>query len=117
MTLVLARLIAQGGSEWAGRQNEEDIQYAIAFLSTLAKGGNNAARKYTKDLMELDAAVARLIEARNLNVSLQVLGGSIPPGTVAPELMPSIAFHTQLHDFTLFSSTEYTELLGHSWGV
>ncbi|RPB29035.1 hypothetical protein L211DRAFT_253526 [Terfezia boudieri ATCC MYA-4762] len=111
MTLVLARLIAQGGPEWPGRQHEEDIQYAIAFLSTLGKGGNLSARKYTKDLVGLDAAVTRLIEARNLNVSLQALGGSptgmsLPAVTVAPGLVPTMTFQPEL-DFALFGNTDY----------
>ena len=119
MTLVLARLLAQGGPEWSGRQNEEDIQYAIAFLSTLSKGGNHAARKYTKDLMDLDGAVTRLIEARNLNVSLQVLGGSptgmtLPPVTVAPGIVPAMSFPQELQDFQLFGNTDYRALLEHS---
>lgn len=119
MTLVLARLLAQGGPEWSGRQNEEDIQYAIAFLSTLGKGGNLFARKYMKDLMDLDGAVTRLIEARNLNVSLQALGGSptsmtLPPVTVAPGLVSTI-FPTDLQDFPLFENTDYRELLNQPW--
>jgi len=112
MTLVLARLIAQGGPEWPGRQHEEDIQYAIAFLSTLGKGGNHSARKYTKDLVGLDAAVTRLIEARNLNVSFQAPEMPLPAVTVGPGLVP---FPTEFGDFALFGNTEYRELMDHNW--
>lgn len=120
MTLVLARLIAQGGPEWSERQHEEDIQYAIAFLSSLGKAGNHSARKYTKDLVGLDAAVTGLIQARNLNVSMQ-LGGSptgmsLPAVTVAPGL-PAIPFDpvSEFQDFPLFTNTEYRELMDHAW--
>ncbi|KAF8471116.1 fungal-specific transcription factor domain-containing protein [Kalaharituber pfeilii] len=121
MTLALARLIPHPGTEWAssGRQSEEDIRYAIAFLSTLAKSGNHAASRYTKDLMDLNAAVTRLIEARELGSDLQALSGPNPamtlaPATVVPGMISPLSYQQTLRDFELFSP-EYRELLDPSW--
>lgn len=121
MTLSLARLIAPPGPEWSGGQSEEDVQYAIAFLQTLGKESNYPAQRYAKDLIELNSAVSSLIEVRNLNVSLQALGGpptcgiSLAP-RAAPTLVPSLAYQpvSQVQDFSLFDH-ETAGFLSHGW--
>lgn len=121
MSLSLARLIAPPGPEWSGRQSEEDVQYAIAFLQTLGKESNYMAQRYAKDLIELNSAVSGLIEVRNLNVSFQALSGSSTCGIslaphAAPVLVPSITYQpvSQVQDFGLFDH-ETTGFLNHGW--
>lgn len=121
MTLLLARLIAPPGQEWqsSARQYEEDVQYAIAFLSTLGKGGNRTAERYTKELMGLNVAVNRLIQGRELSVDIHTLTSSPPSmsmqqGAAASGFVSPMGYQATLRDFEVFNP-EFRDLLDASW--